>query len=248
VGNFKLYSEYYDLIYHNKQTKEESEYIHSLLEKNGLPGLRWLEFGAGSGRHGVHFQSMGVNWTGIERSAEMAKHGQKKGLNIKVADISQPFDENIKYDAVLALFHVMSYLTDNNSLNNTFKNASQNLKTGGLFLFDVWYSPAVYFQTPEERTKKVSNALIDVERKATPTIDWNRNTVNVHYDIKVTDKESQEETHFSEDHLMRHFSLPELKLISGYWDFEFIHAEEWLTGETPSQNTWGICCVLKKQK
>lgn len=246
MDNFQLYSQYYDLIYHNKQTKQECDYIQALLTSNGLNGSKYLELGAGSGRHGVHFRSMGIEWAGIERSAKMAEQGQKKGLNIKVADISHPFNKEAKYDAVLALFHVISYLTDNKSLNATFKNASQSLKKGGLFLFDIWYSPAVYFQKPEERMKSVSNESLDIERKAIPTIDWNDNTVNVHYEIKVTEKENQKETHFSEDHLMRHFSLPEIKLIADFWDFQFLHAEEWLTGASPSQDTWGVCCLLQK--
>ena len=45
---------------------------------------------------------------------------------------------------------------------------------------------------------------------------------------------------------MRHFSLPEIKFISKESGFKLIQAEEWITGNEPSDKSWGICLILMK--
>jgi len=50
----------------------------------------------------------------------------------------------------------------------------------------------------------------------------------------------------SESHPMRHFSLPELDLLGQISGFDLVGAEEFLTGNTPSEETWGVCLIFKK--
>jgi hypothetical protein len=45
---------------------------------------------------------------------------------------------------------------------------------------------------------------------------------------------------------MRHFSIPEIELLAKLTGFEIIKTEEFLSGETPGPNTWGVCFVLSK--
>jgi hypothetical protein len=45
---------------------------------------------------------------------------------------------------------------------------------------------------------------------------------------------------------MRHFSIPELTFIANQMGFVVEHTEEFLTKNTPSHNTWGVCFVLRK--
>lgn len=243
---FNLYSQYYDLLYADKPTEQEAHYVLDRLQAFGVPGLNWLEFGAGSGRHGSFFQQMGIQWTGIERSAAMAAQGQEKGLVVQAGEIQQVSLLPQQFDAVLSLFHVVSYLTANADVAATFANAHRHLRPQGLFAFDVWYTPAVYHQVPEKRTKEMRDASIHVRRAATPTIDWNTHTVNVHYDIWVSDLQKNSTAFFSEDHLMRHFNLPEIQFFANQVGFEFLHAEEWMTGREPGVDTWGVFLIFRK--
>jgi len=45
---------------------------------------------------------------------------------------------------------------------------------------------------------------------------------------------------------MRHFSLPEIDIVAGVHGFERVAAEEFLTGNVPSESTWGVCVILKR--
>ena len=54
------------------------------------------------------------------------------------------------FDAVIALFHVVSYQTTEHDLRATFATAARHLNPGGVLLFDVWHGPAVLAQQPEQ--------------------------------------------------------------------------------------------------
>ena len=45
---------------------------------------------------------------------------------------------------------------------------------------------------------------------------------------------------------MRHFSVPELDLFAEQSGFERLSAEAYLTGEVYSEDTWGVCFILRK--
>ena len=115
-----------------------------------------LEFGSGTGGHGLIFQKRGYQVHGLERSKEMVNVALKNGLSCEQADIVN-FEMKRDFDIILALFHVISYITCNQSLVKVFRNAEKHLLPRGLFIFDVWYSPAVIYNKPEVRVKKVEN-------------------------------------------------------------------------------------------
>ncbi|MDP3996388.1 MAG: class I SAM-dependent methyltransferase [bacterium] len=243
--NFQTYSKYYNLLYGDKDYNAEANYVSKKIRTFAPKAESVLEFGSGTGGHGLLLQKNGFQVFGLDKSEYMAAEAKKKGLECQVADISN-FKLKGKYDAVVSLFHVISYLTDNKDLIATFFNAHKHLNNGGVFLFDVWYSPAVYKQKASHRVKRMKNKEIAVTRTATPKIDGNRNVINVEYKILVKDLITKKTNRLLENHPMRHFSIPEIGLLAKLTGFEMVKAEEFLTGKKPSDNTWGVCFVLKK--
>jgi hypothetical protein len=116
-----------------------------------------------------------------------------------------------------------------------------------LFLFDVWYSPAVVSQKPELRVKRIQTDDLAITRIAEPFLFPNENRVDVHYTVMAQDLATGSFQSFEETHPMRHFSLPEIDFLAETTGFERLTAEEWLTGASPSEATWGVCLVLRKQ-
>ena len=149
------------------------------------------------------------------------------------------------FDAVLALFHVVSYQITNEDVSAVFQQASEHLKRGGLFVFDVWYSPAVYNFKPETRMKRMADDEVEVTRIAEPDVIPNENRVSVNYTVYVRDKTTGSFQTFSETHPMRHFSIPEIDLLATAAGFQRLAVEEFLTGVEPGEHTWGVCFVLK---
>ncbi len=243
---FNAYSRYYDLLYRDKDYAAEAGYVHRLLEHYGVPGNEILEFGSGTGKHGRLLAGHGYRVTGIERSAEMvAQAVATDGFMCQQGDIRES-KQGRTFDAVLSLFHVISYQVSNADVSAVFDNAAEHLQPGGLFVFDVWYSPAVYAQRPEVRVKRLVEDDLSITRIAEPEIFHNENRVDVNYTIFAEDGASGESQTFTENHPMRHFSLPELDLLASVAGFERVCAEAFLTGEPAGEETWGVCLVLRR--
>jgi SAM-dependent methyltransferase len=243
--NFNLYSRYYNLLYADKDYKAETDYVSERIKLYSPEAKTILEFGSGTGVHGLQLLKKGYNVYGLEKSSSMVAEAISKGFNCEVADITD-FKLKGQRDVVVSLFHVISYINENENLIRCFNNAASHLKDDGIFLFDVWYSPAVYHLKPEPRIKKISDETISVIRNAVPVIDSKKNVVDVVYHIKAKDLITSEEKEFTEHHPMRHFSILEIDLLSKLTGFKIIKVEEFLTGREPSENTWGVCFILKK--
>lgn len=251
MNPFGQYAAYYDLLYQEKDYQAEADYVASALRQVAPETRHILEFGSGTGRHGHLLAQKGYHLMGLERSQEMLVQARECLLSAspgsftcRLGDIRETALDQ-RFDAVIALFHVISYQTTNEVVLATFRNAARHLKKGGVFLFDVWYTPAVLTLRPTVRVKRMENAQIRLTRLAEPELLPNENIVNVHYTMFMENKETGILSSFEETHLMRHFSLPELNLLAAEVGFTPLYAEEFLTGKSPSQETWGVWCVWR---
>jgi len=243
---FDAYSRYYDLVYRDKDYAAEAKYVDGLLRRHGVAGSDLLEFGSGTGKHGRLLTQRGYRVLGIELAAEMvARAASAPGFETKQGDI-RTVRLGRTFDAVLSLFHVVSYQTANADVQAVFARAAEHLERGGLFIFDVWYTPAVHAQRPEVRIKRLTDEDVTITRLAEPVIHANENIVDVNYTIIARSSASGMCREFSETHPMRHFCLPELDLFALAAGFERVGAEEFLSGADPSERTWGVCVVLRR--
>ena len=245
---FYLYSLYYDLMYQDKAYELEADFIINRLKEQNPTLKSLLELGSGTGNYSSEFCKKGFTVCGIEKSHGMVTISEKKqltGFTPIVGDMKN-FSLNQQFDAAVALFHVISYLTSNEDLINCFRNIAKHLHDKGLFFFDIWYSPAVNAMQPEQRVKQVENETHIITRHANSVMHVNENIVDVDFEIIVTDKIKKESSQIKEIHRMRHFSTPELELIANASGFKLIHSEEFLTGNSPSLDSWGVCYMIQK--
>lgn len=243
---FQSYAAYYDLLYKDKKYDDEVNYICNLLQRMNVSVNQLLELGCGSGKHGYLLAQKGYCVHGIEQSEEMIKQVKHiDGFTCEQGDIRQ-FKYPKTVDAVLALFHVISYQVKNNDINAVFKNVHHHLKKEGLFIFDIWYSPAVLTQGAQVRLKEANTNTLKISRIANPVSFPNENRIDVNYTVFIQNQQENYYHSFKETHSMRHFSLPELDQIAMYNGFERVAAEAFLTKQNPSEETWGVCIVLRK--
>jgi SAM-dependent methyltransferase len=243
--NFSDYSKYYDLLYRDKNYEDEANYIKSLLVRSGLTTGDILEFGCGTGKHARLLSENGYIVHGIELSDGMlsrARELQTEYFTCYQGDI-RSIKMHRKYDAVLSLFHVMSYQITNSSVQAVFDRASEHLENKGVFIFDFWYTPAVLSLKPVVRVKRINDDQTSVTRIAEPSIYPNENRVDVKYTIYVEDAGGENIRVLTENHPMRHFSIPELNLFAQNSGFELLNAEEFFTGNEPGDSSWGVCLV-----
>ncbi len=256
VSSFREYSVFYDLLYRDKDYAAEADYVAQKI-RNLLPQARTiLEFGSGTGRHGRLLAAMGFDVHGIERSSDMVSFARcascasssatAGSFACQVGDICT-VNLGRTFDAVISLFHVMSYQTTNQALQAAFQVAADHLAPGGLFLFDVWHGPAVLSQGPSKRVKEVADEHYRVTRTAHPEVDTNSSTVKVVYKMHCENCSSRESIQFSEEHLMRYLFPTEVDLLAASCGLRRVAMEEFLTRKTPSPSTWGVSYILEKE-
>jgi SAM-dependent methyltransferase len=248
---FGAYSLYYNLLYKDKDYAGEVEYVHRLLGKYRPGATSILDLGCGTGRHDIVFAGKGYVVTGVDRSEEMLTVANS---NLSFAPSPPIFARgdirtvrlDRQFDAVLSLFHVMSYQTSNEDLQAAFATACAHLGPEGIFIFDCWYGPSVLTDRPAIRVKRLEDASVSVIRLAEPVMHPNENTVDVNYTIIIKDKKSGNADELKETHTMRYLFKPEVAMMLKLAGLELIHGEEWLTGKVPGFDTWGVCFVARR--
>lgn len=251
---FDIYARYYDLLYRDKDYAAESGYVAAHIRRQAPQAKCILELGCGTGAHAEHLARMGYTVHGVDMSEAMLTRAEARKaalppdvaarLSFGLGDVRTVRTGKI-YDAVISLFHVISYQITNADLEAAFETASVHLQPGGVFLFDFWYGPAVLAQQPEVRVKRLENDDIKVTRIAEPVMHVNENVVDVNYQvwIEINDSGAVEQVH--ETHKMRYLFLPELTRLLDSSQFEMIEAREWLTNSLPGENSWGVVAVTR---
>jgi len=249
---FDAYAAYYDLLYQDKNYHKEAKYILRLLEDNGISSGKILELGSGTGKHAEEFAKMGFCVHGIDLSPEMVQEANHRNNNnlegqlyFEVGDVRN-FEAGKKFDAVISLFHVISYQIKNEDILEMFKTAAKHLKTNGIFIFDFWYGPGVLTDPPEVRQKRLENKDIEVLRIAEPTMYPNENVVDVNYCVQIKQKGSGKVSELNETHKMRYLFIPEILQFSSKW-FTLKTNFVWMKDSTPDFNDWlSVCTLIKK--
>jgi SAM-dependent methyltransferase len=145
LNPFEGSAEFYDDLYEGKDYAAEADYVDALIQRY-LPGAQsLLDLGCGTGRHAIKFTEKGYGVVGVDRSAEMIAKARghrdqlpphiRERLTLEHGDI-RDFRLGRQFDAVVALFHVISYQISNDDVLAAFTTAKAHLRTNGLFIFD----------------------------------------------------------------------------------------------------------------
>jgi hypothetical protein len=67
----------------------------------------------------------------------------------------------------------------------------------------------------------------------------------VNYHVFVRNLATNAVAELKETHDMRYFFKPEIEQIAGQAGFQFLYAEEWLSGNAMGCDTWGVCFILQ---
>jgi SAM-dependent methyltransferase len=241
------YSNAYDLLYAGKKYEEEALYLAAKVRGACPQAKSILELGSGTGRHARLMCDQGFEVVGIERSQGMLDKARKtphESLTYIEGDI-RTCEAGRRFDAVVSLFHVVSYLTSNDDILAAFGNARRHLDRGGVFAFDFWYGPAVLTCKPENRHLELTSDALEITRFAQTKLDYNRNVASVAYTLFVRDLASNTLIKENESHAMRYLFLPELDMLLKLAGFDLLLAEEWMTSQDLGSTTWNGFVVCK---
>ncbi len=251
---FGNYAHYYDLLYRDKDYVGEAQFLQKLVQTYAPSANSILELGCGTGMHALLLAKAGYRLHGVDFSQEMLQRATERLSQLPVELVSRlefsPGDVRTvrldkQFDAVLSLFHVMSYQTTNEDLRAAFATAKAHLKPGGVFIFDCWYGPAVLSDRPTVRVKRLEDEEIAVTRIAEPVIYPNENLVDVNYQVFIRQKNTGAVEELQEVHKMRYLFKPEIEFLCAQSGLEYVESHEWMTNHEPGFNTWGVYFVAR---
>ncbi len=240
---FRDYAYYYNMIYRDKDYTAESHQVDMLLKRYGSDIKKIINYGCGTGRHDIELSKLGYDCKGIDMSPlmiDIAKENSRSvnvDIDFSVADI-RSYDPEREYDAVVSLFHVMSYQNGNDDILASFRSARKALNNGGLFLFDLWYGPGVLSDMPVVRVKEVQDDRYRLVRIARPVMHNKTNIVDVNYEVLVIDKESAVAKTINETHHMRYFFRPEIEYYLKQTGFQLVDNLDCTTLDQTDYASW----------
>jgi hypothetical protein len=138
---------------------------------------------------------------------------------------------------------VMGYLASNEEFLAGLRTARAHLDPGGLFIFDIWFGPAVLHIVPEPRVQEFIKDGLRTFRIARPALDVVRQVVKVDYTLLAIDGQKVAKE-IKETHTMRYFFAQELKffLVSAGFELAKICPFLDLAGEV-SSDSWNVTVV-----
>jgi SAM-dependent methyltransferase len=247
------YARAYDQLYRDKDYVEECGLIDRLFRAYGDGPIRSvLDLGCGTGSHAVHLAERGLEVVGVDRSDGMLESARKKASSQRTdgkvsfcqGDLRN-FQVEQSFDAAIMMFAVLGYQLENRDVLAALRTARNHLRSGGLFVFDAWYGPAVLAQKPNERVKTIPTEKGQILRAASGELDVQRHQCKVSYrlwNLKGDRLLGQSE----EVHIMRYFFPLELELFlenSGFSPVRIGAFPEF--DKDPDERSWNVLGVAR---
>jgi SAM-dependent methyltransferase len=241
-NNFDKYAYFYDYFNVGKDYRQEVYYINDLIKKFNTPTHTILDIGCGTGLHDIELAKLKYDVTGLDISNEMiyiakSRNTFQDSLSF-IADPELTFNSITKYDTIISLFHVTSYQSNAEKLDSFFDIVSRNVKNGGIFIFDYWFTPAVESLKLQERKKSVFINGKEFQKVSKPSI---LETNLFQIDITI----SSDDLLFTESHFLRSFVPDDFSKITG---FKLLESYTWMQNSNPDPTNWSAVSILQKNE
>jgi SAM-dependent methyltransferase len=245
------YADSYDIVYREKDYPLEVQALHRLFERHKTGAIKSvLDLGCGTGRHAILLARNGLEVVGVDQSDAMLKRArelsQENGTGHSLTFIKgdvRDFDAGNTFDAALMMFNVLGYMTSNDDLLAALRSVRRHVRDGGLFVFDIWYGPAVAAHPPTDRIKQFKQPARDMIRIATGKMYPEENRYDVSIRLITIDNDVVK-SDTVESHPVRYFFPMEIDLALRQAGFRMASIRQFPNvDERPDMNAWPAVVV-----
>jgi SAM-dependent methyltransferase len=243
------YADSYDALYADKDYGAECDLVEEIFRHADRPVRSILDLGCGTGRHSVELARRGYELVGVDLSEGMLERARQRAIGKAAGSTTflrgdiQTIQLERRFDAVLSMFAVVGYQISDRAVRSTLANVRRHLEPGGVFVFDVWYGPAVIAVGPSERVKVVTTDGGDIERKAVGTLEPEGHVCSVKYELTQRRPGGVDAT-ASETHRMRYFFDEELRGFLREAGLTLLTLTAFPDVENPpSEESWNVLAV-----
>ncbi|MBA4383622.1 MAG: SAM-dependent methyltransferase [Anaerolinea sp.] len=249
----QAYADQYDLLYKDKDYESECDLLEQAFQRYSKEPVRTiLDLGCGTGNHSIPLARRGYQVHGVDLSENMLSHAVEKAQKettkypsvFSQGDV-RSVDLGNQFDAVLMMFAVLGYQLTNEDVLAALRTVRKHLKPDGLFIFDVWYGPAVLAIRPSDRVKVIPTEDGKAIRAASGSLDVYCHLATIHYNVwRITGRQVVSES--EERHQMRYFFAQELALFMQQAGLELVAMRSFNNWEmAPDESSWNVWAVAR---
>lgn len=245
------YADAYDIVYRDKDYAREVEVIGRLFERHKTSAIKSvLDLGCGTGRHAILLAQNNLDVVGIDQSDAMLDHARKLAQESKPNSSLTFFKGDIRdleagstFDAAVMMFNVLGYMTSNEELLAALRSVRRHVRDGGLFVFDIWYGPAVAAHPPTDRIKEFKRPANEMIRVAKGNIYPPENRCDISIRMITIDNNTVT-SDTNESHSVRYFFPLEIDLALRQTGFRMAAIHQFPNiDKRPDTDTWPAVVV-----
>ena len=133
--DYSVQAKYYDVLEENPSVEAFNKVLDKLLKKHKVKSV--FDITCGTGSQAIYLDKKGYDVTASDFSKEMVAIAQKKYPKIKFKQADMRSANFGNFDAVISIFNAIGHLSKSD-FQKAIQNISNNLKTGGLYIFDIF--------------------------------------------------------------------------------------------------------------
>ena len=158
-------SDYYHILYKNRDKKEAEFFINNLIKKLKIKKKsKILDLACGVGRHSFYLNKKGMNVIGIDNSENNIKKAKKlenKFLKFKKKEMTEDYGQ--VFDFIFNLFTSIGYINEKHNFK-TFKSINNSLVNHGILVIDYLNVFKLKKELVEKETKIIGNIIFNIKR------------------------------------------------------------------------------------
>lgn len=242
MSSYNELSRLYDVLTEDVNYKVRSDYISDFFIANGINNGTIIDLACGTGSFSKHFDDKGFNVIGVEISEGMLVEAQQKVPNAQfVMYPMQDYISSQEVDGVICCLDSINHLTNIDDVQKTFNSVFENLKSGGLFVFDV--------NTVYKHQKILSNNVFVFDEDDYYLV-WenellDNNEVRILLDMFIYNGENYDR--YSEDFNEKAYSVQKLIDMLKISGFNNINVYDDLSLDSPKEDSERLYFVAKKE-
>lgn len=249
---YQQFPEFFDIPSNDYNIDQKNKVIETLLSKYKSKNV--FDMTCGTGAQTLYLANLGYNVIGSDFSPQLLKIARdkaaKQNLNIRFIDGDMRDLQLGEFDAVITIDNAIGHLVKDD-FEIAIRNIYKNLKTGGIYIFDILNLDAMTDEIIESDSKKMSNTAITADGSVISNVRQttiNRDKGYLTSDENITILKDGKQTQIKNRCSLQIYTMDELIAIlsrNGFKTIEQYKIDTYSFQQDP--NGYGILTVAQKQ-
>ena len=242
MDSYNDFARFYESLMEDAAYPGRAEYLLGLCADFGHETGLCLDLACGTGSLTRELHSRGVNVFGVDGSAEMLTEAVRDDGILYICQDMRELELAERIDTCFCTLDSLNHLTAPDELEETLVRLGENMKDGGLFIFDV--------NTPFKHREILGNNAFTIENDTVFCAWQNVTEAGVLTEILLDFFEEQEDgsyRRFSEQFCERAYTREELTDALGRAGFELLAVYGDFTHDPPSEDEQRAVYIARKK-